>query len=121
VKVGGILSVDIDTVPAKIDSVTLDDPSVPWDGLHAIAGVIHGSLLSNGQLAIVESKQYGINAEAAAAQGTSDQLRFTIKLSQAVPAGTVLRFYVTKTKEAKTVDSNQVQIKVPSPATSKAR
>jgi hypothetical protein len=120
VKVGGILSIDIDAAPAKIDSVTFDDPAVAWDGLHAITGVIHGSLLSNGLLEILESKQYGITAEAAA-QGASDQLPFTIKLSQAVPAGTILHFHVTKTKEAKTVDSNQVQINVPSPVTSRAR
>jgi hypothetical protein len=121
VNVSGILSIDIDTAPAKIDSVTLDDPAAPWDGLHAITGVIHGDLLSSGQLAIVESKQDGISVESAPGQATSDQLRFAIKVSQAVPAGTILHFHVTKTKDTKIVDSNHVEIKVPIPVTSRAR
>ncbi len=113
VKVGGIFSVDIDTVPAKLHSVTFDEPDLPWDGTHAITGVLDGALLSSGQPAIEESKQIGINIETSPYESTSDQLRFSLTLSQAVPAGMVLHFHVTKTKENKTVDSNQVQVRVP--------
>jgi hypothetical protein len=113
VKVGGIVSVDINSVPAKLDSVTLDQPCPPWDGTHAITGVLDGALLSSGQPAIEESKQYGINIETSPDQSTGNQLRFTLNLSQAVPAGMVLHFHVIKTKENKMVDSNQVQVSVP--------
>jgi hypothetical protein len=113
VKVGGIFSVDIDTVPAKLHSVTFDEPELPWDGTQAITGVLDGALLSSGQPAIEESKQIGINIETSPHQSTSDQLRFSLTLSQAVPAGMVLHFHVTKTKENKTVDSNRVQVRVP--------
>jgi hypothetical protein len=113
VKVGGILSVDIDSAPARIDSVTLDDPAIRWDGTNTVTGAFHGALLSNGQPAIVESKQYGITVQALPDRSNSEQLRFTLTLSQAVPVGTVLHFHVAKTKD-KMVDSNQLLITVPS-------
>lgn len=113
VKVGGILSVDVDTVPAKIDSVKFDGPGARWDGTHPITGVIRGSLLSNGQPEIDESKQYGITVDATPDQSSSDQLRFTLHLSGTVAAGTVLHFHVIKAKYSKTIDSGPVPIAVP--------
>ncbi len=119
VKVGGILSVDADTVPARIDSVTFDDPAAPWDGTHPITGVLQGSLLSNGQPAIDESKQLGITIAATPDQPSSDQLRFTLHLSGAVPTGTVLHFHVKKAKDPRTIDSAPVQITVPGKVSTK--
>ena len=118
VKVGGILSVDADTVPARIDSVTFDNPAAPWDGTHPITGVLHGSLLSNGQAVIDEANQYGITTEAAPVQASSNQLPFTLHLSRAVPIGAVLHFHVMKAKDPTTIDSATVPITVQ--ATSKA-
>jgi hypothetical protein len=117
VKVGGVLSVDIDTVPAKIDSVKLDDPTARWDGTRPITGVIQGALLSNGQPEINESKQYGITVDAATDQSSSDQLRFTLHLSGTVAAGTVLHFHVIKAKYPRNIDSGPVQITVPGSST----
>lgn len=119
VKVGGILSVDVDTVPARIDSVTFDNPATPWDGSHPITGVLAGSLLSNGQPVIDEASQYGITAEAAPAQASSNQLPFTLHLSRAVPSGAVLHFHVMKAKDPRSIDSATVPITVP--PTSKAQ
>ena len=117
VQVGGVLSVDIDAVPAKIDSVKLDDPTARWDGTHPITGVIQGSLLSNGQPKIDESNQYGITIDTAPNQSSSDQLRFTLHLSGTVAGGTVLHFQVIKAKYSRSIDSGPVQITVPGSST----
>jgi hypothetical protein len=119
VKVGGILSVDVDSVPARIDSVTFDNPATPWDGTHPITGVLQGSLLSNGKPVIDEADQYGITAGAAPGQASSNQLPFTLRLSRAVPTGAVLHFHVVKTKDPSTIDSARVPVTVP--ATSRAQ
>jgi hypothetical protein len=116
VKVGGTLSIDIDTVPARLDSVSFDNPAVLWDGKNSITGVLLGALLSTGQPALTESKQLGITVQAVPDQSSSEQLRFTLHLSQAVAAGTALHFHVTKTKDTRTVDSVPVQIIVPGSA-----
>jgi hypothetical protein len=119
VKVGGILSVDVDTVPARIASVTFDNPAAPWDGTHPITGVLQGSLLSNGQPVIDEANQYGITAEANPGQASSNQLPFTLRLSRAVPIGAILHFHVTKAKNPATIDSARMPVTVP--ATSRAQ
>jgi hypothetical protein len=119
VKVDGILSVDVDTVPAKIDSVTFDNPAAPWDGTHPITGVLQGSLLSNGQPVIDEANQYGIATVAAPGQASSNQLPFTLQLSRPVPMGAVLHFHVIKAKDPRPIDSAAVGITVP--ATSKGQ
>ncbi len=123
VKVGGTLSIDIDTVPARLDSVSFDNPAIAWDGKNSITGVIHGALLSNGQPALTESTQLGITIEAVPDRSNSEQLHFTLHLSQAVAAGTALHFHVTKVKDTRTVDSVPVQIIVPAsgPVTTRDR
>jgi hypothetical protein len=113
VEVDGILSVDIDTVPARIDSVTFDAPTTPWDGAHPITGVLHGAFLSDGQPEIDESKQLGITVEAAPDQASGNQLRFTLHLSKAVATGTILHFHVTKTNASRTIASPPFSITVP--------
>jgi hypothetical protein len=113
VRIGGTLSMDVDTVPARVDSVVFDNPSLPWDGKNPITGIVQGVLLSNGQPAIVESKQYGIQVKAVADRSTSEQLRFTLILSQEVPAGTGLHFHVSKAINNRSVDSAPVPITVP--------
>jgi hypothetical protein len=115
------LSVDIDTVPARMDSITFDNPAVPWDTASTVSGIIQGALLSNGQPAVDESKKLGITAQAVADESSSEQLRFTLRLSQAVPSGTVLHFHVTKTKDTRTVDSGSVAFTVPGSVSAKPR
>jgi len=112
IKVNGILSVDSASAPARIDSVKFDNPALPWDAKGSITGVIEGSLLSGGQPAIVESKQYGITVQVVPDQSNSEQLRFLLLLSRAVPVGTVLHFHVTKAIDSKAVDSVPAEIRV---------
>jgi hypothetical protein len=119
VKVDGTLSVDVDTVPARIDSVAFDNPAAPWDGTHPITGVLQGSLLSNGKPVIDEANQYGITAQANPGQASSNQLPFTLRLSRAVPIGAVLHFHVTKAKNPATIDSARMPVTVP--ATTRAQ
>lgn len=112
IKVNGILSVDSASVPATIDSVKFDNPAIAWDAKSTISGVIEGALLSGGEPAIVESKQYGITVQGVPDQSNSEQLRFLLLLSRAVPTGTVLHFHVTKAIDSKAVDSVPAEIRV---------
>jgi len=112
VKVAGILSIDAASAPARIDSISFDNPSAAWDGKSPITGVIQGAFLSGGQPAITESKQYGITVQALPDGSTSEQLRFTLTLSKSVPSGTVLHLHVNKAIEAKTVDSVPIPVTV---------
>jgi hypothetical protein len=121
VKVGGTLSIDVDTVAARMDSVIFDNPNLPWDGTNSITGMAQGALFSNGQLAIAESKQYGIQVQAIADRSTSEQLHFALHLSQAVPAGTALHFHVSKAANGRIVDSAPIQITVPGVAPAKSK
>ena len=70
VRVGGTLSMDIDTVPASVDSVIFDNPNLAWNGKNPITGIAQGSLLSNSQLVIAESKQFGIQVQTVADRST---------------------------------------------------
>jgi len=112
VKVAGILSVDAASAPARIDSISFDNPSAAWDGKSPITGVIQGAFLSGGQPAVTESKQYGIAVQAVPDESTSEQLRFTLTPSKSVPPGTVLHLHVNKSIEAKTVDSGPIPVTI---------
>jgi hypothetical protein len=112
IRVNGILSVDSASAPARIDSVKFDDPAPAWDAKSPITGVLEGALLSGGQPAIVESKQFGITVQGVPDKSNSEQLRFLVLLSRAVPAGTVLHFHVTKAIDTKAVDSVPAEIRV---------
>lgn len=111
--IGGTMAVDVDTIPARVDSVTFDDRP-DWTKEGTATGVIHGALLSNGQPAIVE---LNLKPQAVTAGSTDTELHFTLPIPQGgVPACTVLHFHVIKTKDSKTVDSNQASIAVPGTA-----
>lgn len=113
VKVGGTLSLDVDAVPARVDSVSFDNPSAQWDGTHPITGIIQGAFLSNGRPLIAESDQYGISLQSVADQSTGEQLHFKLALSQPVAAGTVLHLKVTKSTGTRVVNSIPIEVKVP--------
>lgn len=115
IQIGGVWSVDMGSVPARVESVILDDPTAAWEGQHAITGIIQGAFLSDRQPFIAEAGQYGMSIAAVADASTSEQLRFTLNLSQSVAAGTILHFGVRDTKGARTAESNQIQVTVPVP------
>ena len=103
VVVGGIMTVDVSSVPARIDSVDFNPPSgvtlaAAFARAGEIEGVIRGSFLSGGQPAIVEAEQYGITNVSAVQEGSTDsELHFKMKLKKALPADAKkLTFSVTK-------------------------
>jgi uncharacterized protein (DUF2249 family) len=100
VYVDGIMTVDIDTVPASIDQVTFDtDASKPefW----AASGVKTGTLLcrfcKDGQISILESDKLGITDVKTITEGSDDRhLKFSFTTTKAVEAGQSLTFVITK-------------------------
>lgn len=119
ITVGGVMALDVDKIPARVDSVTFDDKS-DWTKAGSLTGVIGGALLSNGQPAIDaaadDKTKYTISL---ISDGSSDtELHFKLDIPAAVPACTSLTFHVTKTSDSKssdgkTVDSNKFTYKIP--------
>lgn len=116
ITVGGVMAVDVDTVPARIDSVTIDGtPDWTNPGM-AITGVIHGTLLTNGQPKIDTPKDSNLTlTPTAVPDGSTDtDLHFSLTVpSTGVPACTPLKFTVTKTKDGKDVTSNKMSFVTP--------
>jgi hypothetical protein len=111
VSVGGIMVVDADTIPARIDSISFDG-TPDWSKAGKITGAIHGSLLSGAQPAVMEDLK--LNPQPVADNSTDTELHFTLSVPEGgVPDCTALHFHVTKSKDSKTTDSNHVQVTVP--------
>jgi hypothetical protein len=126
--VGGIMTVDVDNVPAIINSVEIQPPSdasTPaastsatsmWTTLGTLEGVIRGSFLSNGTPSIAEADKFAITNVVAVSDGSTDQeLHFKMTLTKAMPEGqNTLTFAVTKkTKQSATVESAPFAYKLP--------
>jgi hypothetical protein len=108
ITVGGVMAVDVDTVPARIDSVTIDGTPDWTNPGTAITGVIHGTLLTNGQPKIDTPKDSNLTlTPTAVPDGSTDtDLHFNLTIpSTGVSAYTPLKFMVTKTKDGKDVTS----------------
>ncbi len=108
VTVGGTMTVDVNKVSPQITEVVIDqdkDGSAKWKKDDTVTGVIRGSFLGGGTPSI--SKPPNVGQVTAIAEGSSDtQLRFEIKLSQELPAGTTtLTFQVSKTSGSSTIPS----------------
>jgi hypothetical protein len=101
--VGGTMTMDVDSIPARIDSVTFDD-STDWTKAGTAKGVIQGALLSNGKPTVAES---GYNPAAVQDGSTDSELNFTMTIPESGAQGCTLHFTVTKTTDSKTVKSNQ--------------
>jgi hypothetical protein len=108
VVVGGSMTVDVDSVPAVINSVELDTPSTGTLGAALakagdVTGVIEGSFLTGGQPSIVEADQDGIKNVVAVQDGSTDsELHFKMTLSKPLTAeDKKLTFTVTKTDKQK--------------------
>jgi hypothetical protein len=89
--VGGSMNIEIDAVPAKIDSIEIDTPANTSVGslltkAGDIQGSIHGSFLSGGQPSIAEADQLGINNVVALPDASTDkQLNFKMSLTKPIP------------------------------------
>ncbi len=111
--VSGIMAVDVDTIPARIDSITFDG-TPDWTKSGTITGVIHGALLTNGQPAIAEDLK--LDPKAVTAGSTDTELHFSLTLPEGGVPGCTLTFHVTKSKDSKTADSNSRPFTVPGTA-----
>jgi len=111
--VQGEMAMDVDKISARADSVSFD-PAADWTKAGDITADIQGALLTNGKIVIDEAKTLGIDDPAVdQSSSTSEHLHFTVHLTKAVPAGTVLNIHVTKTKDGSSVDSNKIKFTVP--------
>jgi len=120
VTIDGVMSVDVNTIAAKIDDVTLDkvaacgDAGTPcfWADSTAGGGVrtgkISGSYLTGGTVVIAEANDLGLTELKTVTDGSTDQeLKFSFKLTTPVPAERILHIKVTKarTGETRNLDS----------------
>lgn len=118
--VGGTMTVDVDSVPAKIDSIEFTVPAGQtaasmWTIKQDIAGVIHGSFLASGKPSIANADKLPISNLAAVAESSTDkELHFKMTLTDAVPPQTKLTFKVAKTtKDNVTVESAPFDYQTP--------
>jgi hypothetical protein len=122
IMVGGTMTVDVNNVPAKIDSIEITNtdktPVVSWTATTTqnLIGIIHGSFLSNGQPVIVNSEQLGITNLAAATEGSTDkELHFKMSLTKAITDKKVTFKVVKKTSGGANVESATYDYPIPPP------
>jgi hypothetical protein len=98
--VGGIMTVDVNSVPGQIVSVTMDggnDNASVWTVAGDKTGVIKGSFLLTSGPTIVGPNPPDITDVAAVASGsTASELHFKMKLVNALNSGQKLTFKVVK-------------------------
>jgi hypothetical protein len=123
VLVGGIMTVDVNNIPAKIDSVDVDVPASStaadvWKTPGAITGSIRGSFLSGGQPSVAESNI--VENVTAVQDGSTDKvLHFKLTLKAAAASPQKLTFKVTKkNSQGGTVDSSPFPYEIPAPTPS---
>jgi hypothetical protein len=117
VVLSGIMTVDVDNVPAIITSIGCDNDSQPaliWGDAGDRSCAIHGSFLSNGTPTIAEAATLGLTVGAVAASSNDGMLNMKITLTKQVPPNTVLTFQVNKkNKQGNTVESMKFPYTVP--------
>jgi hypothetical protein len=111
VTIDGVMTVDITTIPARIDGVAFEESATCkevgspcfWaettadDGVRT--GTISGSFMTGGSVEIMEAEALGITEVKTLSEGSSDRLtHFSFKLTKPIPAGTKLHFLITKPK-----------------------
>lgn len=113
VTVDGVMSVDINTVAARLDEVEMGKvdkcgdarSQCFWTDLTADdgvrKGVIHGAYLTGGTVALAEQQSLKItDPKSLPEESTDRELHFSFKLGQPLPSQTSLHFTVTKPKPA---------------------
>jgi hypothetical protein len=120
VGVNGTMTVNVDNVPAKIDSIEITTtdkkPVISWTASTAqeLIGVIHGSFLSNGQPAIVDATQLGITNVTAVAEGSSDkELHFKMSVTKPIKEHKLTFKVVKKTANGADVESATRDYEIP--------
>jgi hypothetical protein len=110
--VGGTLTVDVNTVPPKIDSIDLIPPtgnslSAALAEKGSIQGVVNGSFLAGGQITVAQSDELHISKiDVDTKKSTDKQLFFTLMLNQGLTStATKLSFQVGKSSS----DGSSVQ------------
>jgi hypothetical protein len=96
--VGGVMTVNVDTVPARIESVEFDQTD--WAQAGVKKGTIHGNYLSKGTLAIAEASRLGITDVATMQDGNDQTLSFQFNTTVPVAPGAKLTFRVDKAGQA---------------------
>jgi hypothetical protein len=124
VTIDGVMSVDINTIAARIDSLEFEravncgDKASPCFWVNTTAdngvrkGIIHGSYMTGGSVVIAEATDLSITEVKTISEDSSDQeLHFSFKLTKAIPPQTKLHFTVSKPQptsadaKRKTMDS----------------
>jgi hypothetical protein len=100
VYVDGIMTVDIDTVPASIDHVVFDTDATKadfWAASGQKTGTIQCRFCENGQVSILEADKLGITDVTAATDGSSpNTLKVSFKTTKPIEPGQSLTFVITK-------------------------
>lgn len=108
VTVDGVLSVDVNTIAARIDQIDMDkvaecgdDAECFWTNVSAAGGVrtgvIRGAYLKGGSVALAELEALGISDLKKIDDGsTDDELHFSFKLGKRISNQTKLHFTVSK-------------------------
>jgi predicted secreted protein len=99
VYVDGIMTVDVDTVPASIDQVTFDgDTSKPdfWTTPGDKTGSVKCRFCEGGTVNIAESETLGIRVKTTNDDSDNQTLKFSFTTKDPIPPGQTLTFTVSK-------------------------
>ncbi len=124
VTIDGVMSVDTTAIPGKIDILDFDkvakcgddkEPcfwAAPDVGNGVRTGVIHGSYLTGGSLAIAEANDLGITVTTVSENASDQAIHFSLKLTKPVPRKiegepTILHFTIKKPKPGSTSEKPQ--------------
>jgi hypothetical protein len=117
VVVGGSMTVDVDSIPPHIDSVSFDASDAWSKGTGDVTGAIQGTFLDGGTITVVNASDLGISAISPVKDGsTNEQLHFKMTLTKVIQPNTTIKFRVTKTKNNTTVTSNDYSAQSPASA-----
>jgi hypothetical protein len=109
VAVGGIMSIDVNTVPPSVESIGMDGGNTVavWGDAGQRTGIVRGRFLKGADVKILEADKLGITGVEAVVDGSTDiSLKFRLTLSKPIPSDTMLTFQLTKT--AKVAGSDKV-------------
>jgi hypothetical protein len=99
--VDGVMTVDVDTVPASIDDITFDDNDKATTAAYWASGEHKAALIcrfcANGQVSIQEASALGIDSVKVIGDESNDKkLAFSFKTTKPVDSDTVLHIIVSK-------------------------
>jgi hypothetical protein len=111
VTIDGVMTVDITTIPGKIDDIAFDSVTNCGDDKKECfwadpgfaggirTGTIPGSYLTGASVTIAEASSLGLTEVKTITDGSTDQeLHFSFKMTRGILTGTKLHFKVTKPK-----------------------